>query len=184
MKSDARDLVKPVTNVLGIALVWYALSKFNAWLFAGLEHTARAHWIFLPAAFRPLIILMFDRVGAAGLVLGAYLTVYGTEDGHALYQVIRSVILGVTPWIAVSLGKWMLNIPHSLTGLGAGHIILLCTLCASANAITLNGYLWASGRFEGGLMQIATVFVGDLVGAALVLFLFANVLAFALPRRS
>ena len=184
MKFDAEAVIKPVTHVLGIAIAWYALSALNAWLFAGLEHTSRAHWIFLPAAFRPLIVLMFGRVGAVGLVLGAYLTVYGTADGDAFHEMIFSVILGITPWIAVSLGKWALNIPRTLAGLGAWHIVMLCTLCASANAVALNGYLWASGRFEGGLIQIVTVFVGDLVGAALVLFLVANVLAFVMPRRS
>lgn len=184
MKFDAETVIKPVTHVLGIAIAWYALSALNAWLFAGLEHTSRAHWIFLPAAFRPLIVLIFGRVGAVGLVLGAYLTVYGTADGDAFHEMIFSVILGITPWIAVSLGKWALNIPSSLAGLRAGHIIQLCMLCASANAVALNGYLWASGRFEGGLIQIVTVFFGDLVGAALVLFLVASVLTFALPRRA
>lgn len=184
MKFDAETRIKPVTHVLGIAVAWYAISEFNAWLFSGLEHTSRAHWIFLPAAFRPLIILMFGWVGAVGLILGAYLTVYGTTDGHALQEMIFSIILGLTPWISVSSGNWMLNIPRNLAGLRAAHIIVLCTLCASANAVTLNGYLWACGRFEGGLMQIVTVLVGDLVGAAFVLFLFANLLAFVIPRRS
>lgn len=117
MKFDAETLIKPVTHVLGIAVAWYALAEFNTWMFSGLELTSRAHWIFLPAAFRPLIVLMFGWVGAAGLVLGAYLTVYGTAAGDTIHEMIFSVILGITPWIAVSLGKRALNIPRSLAGL-------------------------------------------------------------------
>jgi len=184
MTREAAKLGRAVGQIIGIAIAWLAISEFNAWLFADLEHTPQAHWIFLPAAFRPLTILMFGTTGAAGLVLGALLTLYGTTDGDTLHEVFFSVILGFTPWIAVSLGKWIIDIPRDLAGLRAGHIVLLCTLCAVANAITLNGYLWVSGRFEGGLIQILTIFLGDLIGSAILLFAISTALAFAFPNRS
>ncbi|MCZ8371090.1 MAG: hypothetical protein O9293_14220 [Porphyrobacter sp.] len=184
MKFEIAKLSGAVTQVLGIAIAWLALAELNAWIFSDLEQSPNAHWIFLPAAFRPLVILMFGRTGAAGLVLGAFLTVYGTTGGGPLHEVIFSVILGVTPWIAVSAGKWMMDIPHNLAGLGPRHIILLCTLCASANAVMLNGYLWATGRLEGGGTQILAVFVGDLLGAALLLLIISTALALAFPSRS
>lgn len=184
MKFAAEAPIRSAAQIVGIAIAWFALSKFNAWLFFDLEHTARANWIFLPAAFRPLIILLFGWHGAAGLVLGAYLTVHGTIGGDAFHEIMFAIILGVTPWIAVSMGKSMLGIPDSLAGLGAWQIIVLCTLCAGANALTLNGYLWALGSFDGGLIQILTIIVGDLLGAAIVLFVISSALAFGLPHRS
>lgn len=184
MNFGSAKLSRAVTQILGIALAWFALFKLNEWIFSDFEHTPNAHWIFLPAAFRPLTILLFDRAGAAGLVLGAYLTVYGTTGSSALHEAIFAITLGVTPWIAVSLGKWAMDIPRNLAGLGARHIVLLSTLCASLNAVTLNGYLWTIGRLEGGGIQILTVFVGDLLGSVILLFIISTALALSLPSRS
>jgi hypothetical protein len=182
MKHGAERLARKTTTVLAIAILWYAISRFNGWLFPFFEHTLRANWIFLPAAFRPLIILMFGKRGAAGLILGAFLTVHGTTPGGLPDELAFSAVLGLTPWFAVSLGTRLLDIPPSLAGLTPKHILVLCGLCAGLNALTLNGYLWASGHLSGGAMQIATVLVGDLVGAVILLLLVSNILAFAIPR--
>lgn len=183
MKRDAEWLARQTTTVLAIAVVWYAVTWLNARLFPLFEHTLRASWIFLPAAFRPLIILLFGGTGAAGLVLGAFLTVYGTSSGGLLNELAFSGVLGVTPWLAVSLGRRLLDVPVDLAGLRASHILLLCALCAGMNALTLNGYLWVTGHFDGGSIQIATVLVGDLLGATILLFVISSALAFAMPRR-
>lgn len=183
MKPDAQRLAWHATTVFVISIFWFFISRLNGSLFPFFEHTLRASWIFLPAAFRPLVILLFGGTGAAGLILGAFLTVYGTSPGGLPDELVFSAILGLTPWAAVSLGRALLDLPGSLAGLKASHILLLCALCAGLNAITLNGYLWLTGHFDGGAIQIATVFVGDLLGSTIVLFLISNALAFAMPRR-
>jgi hypothetical protein len=184
MTVSVKLILRQVSVVLGIAIAWYAIAEFNSWLFASFEETIRANWIFLPAAFRPLIILMFGKLGVLGLILGAYLTVYGTSDGGPLHEITFSIILGITPWAAVMLGKWLQDIPRSLNGLRAKHIVVLCTLCAGANAVALNGYLFASGHYEIAPIQVLTVFIGDLLGAALVLFFLSNLLTLAIHRSS
>lgn len=183
MGRDANRIARQTTAVLAIAILWYAISRFNEWLFPFFEHTLRANWIFLPAAFRPLTILLFGRTGAAGLILGAFLTVHGTTGGGLLDELAFSAVLGLTPWLAVSLGARLLDIPRNLSGLKPRHILLLCALCAGLNAVTLNSYLWATGHRDGGMVQIAAVFVGDLLGAAILLLVISNILAFAMPRR-
>lgn len=183
MNGNAERLARQATIVVAIAVLWYGIYRFNEWLFPFFAQTLRANWIFLPAAFRPLIILIFEGTGAIGLMLGAFLTVYGTTGGGLVHELAFSVVLGVTPWIAVSAGRAMLDIPQNLAGLKARHILLLCALCAGLNAITLNSFLWATSRFDGGGIQIATVLVGDLLGAAIILFLIANILALTIPRR-
>lgn len=183
MNVSAGQVARQVTTIIAIAVAWYGIYLLNEWLFPFFEYTLRANWIFLPAAFRPLIILMFGGTGAIGLVLGAFLTFYGTSQTGLLHELAFSAVLGMTPWIAVASGRALLDLPQNLSGLKAGHVPLLCALCAGMNAITLNSYLWATTGFEGGSIQIAAVFVGDLVGSTIVLFLMANILAFAMPRR-
>ncbi|MFA7585502.1 MAG: hypothetical protein WCY11_04785 [Novosphingobium sp.] len=182
MMSVSAARLRQGTTICGISIAWVAAFELNGWVFSALEHTIRAHWIFLPAALRLLAILMFGRIGAAGLVLGAYLTVQGTAGGDAVHEILLSLCSGITPLVAVGLGKWMLDVPGNLAGLRSMHIVVLCALCASLNALVLNAYLLASGRPESSLVQILTIFVGDLLGAAIVLLLLAGILALILPR--
>jgi len=170
-------------TVLAIALAWFALFNLNDALFSELQHSIRAHWIFLPAVMRPLAILLFGSVGAWGLVLGAYLTVHGTTEGNALHEVTLALLSGLLPWLAVACARVPLQIPKSLSGLRPLDILVLCTLCAGVNAVGLNGYLWISGHLDNNPIQILTIFVGDLLGAAILLFLISSALAFWLPRR-
>ena len=181
---DPHRVTAALVKVITIAIGWFLIAKLNEEMFGNFAHTIRAHWIFLPAGFRPIIILLFDRVGAAGLVLGGYLTVTGTTGGDEGHAMVLSVILGITPWLAVSFGKRVLAIPGDLAGLRPQHIVAICVLCSTFNAVMLNGYLWLAGRLSGDLIQIATVFVGDLLGSAIVMFLLSTVLALLLPRRS
>jgi hypothetical protein len=178
-----RITVRKAVPIAVIAIAWWASFHLNAWVFAGMQHTSVASWVFLPAVFRPLAILMYDKIGAVGLVLGGYLTVYGTTHGDNVHEVMLSVVSGVTPYFAVTLGKRLLAIPSNLAGLRMNHIIVLSASCAASNAIVLNGYMWASGHLNNDFMQVATVFVGDIIGATIMLFLISSVLAFALPRQ-
>ena len=177
-------ILKIFANIGLISLGWIMIFELNDSLFGQFSHSIRAHWIFLPAGFRPIIILLFDKVGAAGLVLGGYLTVMGTTGGDEGHAAMLSVILGATPWLAVSIGKRILPIPSDLSGLTPRHIISVCVLCSTFNAVLLNGYLWIAGRLTGGAIQIATVFVGDLFGSAIVMFLLSTILVLLLPKRS
>lgn len=167
-----------------VAILWATMFEINAWFFSSLEHTTRAHWIFLPAALRPLSILIFGRLGAWGLVLGAYITVYGSTNGQYLHEVVLSLLSGLLPWFAVARGRALFRIPDSLAGLRARHVVILCTMCAGANAIGLNAYLWMAGRLDGNVVQILAIFVGDVLGAAIILLLIPPALTLALRHAS
>lgn len=183
MTEHLRNAVKQAVPVMVIAIAWWAAFRVNAWVFAATEHTSVASWVFLPAVFRPLSILMYEETGAIGLVLGGYLTVYGTARGDNLHEIMLSVVSGITPFFAVMFGKMVFDIPRDLAGLHASHIVVLSASCAASNAIVLNGYLWVSGHLHGDFIQVATVLVGDMLGASIMLFLLSSALAFALPRQ-
>lgn len=184
MREKSAGLVIVICNIIIIAFGWLLIVDINLLLFNQFAHSIRAHWIFLPAGFRPIIILLFDKVGATGLILGAYLTVAGTTGGDQVHAVVLAIILGLTPWLAVSFGKRLMAIPNDLKGLKPRQIVAICVLCSSFNAVLLNGYLWISGRLINDPVQIATVFIGDLFGSAIVMFMLSTILAIVLPRRS
>lgn len=182
MRFEPDAAIRQLLIVVVVALAWLVAFKFNAWMFSS-PYSITAHWIFLPAALRPLAVLAFGGLGACGLVLGALLTAYDMSDGGHLHEIVLAVSSGLLPWAAVAAGKSMFHLSDRLAGLRPKHIVALCAMCAGANAIGLNAYLWLAGRLNGDLMPILTVFVGDALGAAIVLPVASTALAFVLPRR-
>lgn len=183
MRIASETALREALVVAVVALAWMASFEGNAWLFSELEHSGRAHWIFLPAALRLLAILMFGARGALGLVLGSLVTALGTSGGDTLHEIVLAVSSGLLPWAAISAGRALFNLPDNLSGIRAQHIIAMCTMSAGANALGLNAYLWLAGRLANDPKQILTVFVGDLLGAAIVLFVVSTALAILMPSR-
>ena len=175
--------LRTVLTALGVAAAWTLLFELNLAWFAATEHSARANWIFLPAALRLLAVLLFGDVGAIGLVIGAFYTLPPLASGELVHGMVLAGTSGLAPLIAVGIGRRHFAIASDLAGLRALHIVVLAISCAAANAIILNGYLLVTGQLAGDLRQIFTVFVGDVAGAAIVLLAISSSLALVLPRR-
>ena len=181
----ARIIAAPrfAATTLGVAITWFAAFTLNETLLMASQHSSRANWIFLPAAIRLLAVLLFGEVGAFGLVLGALLTLQHGWATDPAYNVSLAISSGIAPLAAVWICRQLMSVSRELSSLRAMHIIVLSVASAAANAIILNGYIAVSGHLHGDMEQIATVFVGDMLGTAIVLFALSSLLAFALPRR-
>lgn len=173
---------KDCVTVIGIAVAWLAAFKLNEWAFSGTVHSARANWIFLPAAIRVIAVLLFGNWGALGLVVGAYLVVSGAGGDNGMHSFILAVSSGIAPLLAVIALKRCFSISNTLAGLRPWHIIALSVACAASNTALLNGYLWLAGHLHSDFVQIATVFIGDVLGMAIVLLVLSVALSFAMPR--
>lgn len=184
MKSLLASIAKRCTEIAATALGWLAIFNLNGILFGNLAQAPRVHWIFLPAGFRPLAVLLFDKAGAAGLAVGTYLTLRGTPGSAGLHAILYSNIKGATPWVAVSLGRKAMGIPLSLAGLKPPHVITISALCAGLNALTASGYFWGVGQMQHSLTQVAALLVGDILGSGIVLFLLSSGLALVMPRQA
>ena len=73
MNFSGESLLRGVVAICVVALLWLAVFNVNTWLFSHAAFSERAHWIFLPAAFRIIAVLVLGLRGGAGLMLGAYL---------------------------------------------------------------------------------------------------------------
>lgn len=173
---------KDCVTVIGIAVTWLAAFKLNEWAFSGTLHSARANWIFLPAAIRVIVVLLFGDLGALGLVVGAYLALDDAAGNNELDAIILAASSGIAPLLAVITLKRWFSISDTLAGLRPWHIIALSLACAVTNAALLNGYLWLAGRLHSDFVQIVTVFIGDVLGMAIVLLALTVALSFAMPR--
>jgi hypothetical protein len=167
LSSDA--VMRWIIAVIGVALVWLAFFRLNDWLFSQLAYTERAHWIFLPAALRVLAVLLLGSKGAVGLMAGAYLTLPHEEPNDLIYEIALSVSSGLAPLAAVAICQRFFKIKSDLGGLRGAHIVSLSAVSALANSVLLNILLFSTGRHHGDGVLAATIFIGDMLGAALVL---------------
>lgn len=174
--------LRSLAVVTTVAFVWITFFDLNDLIFSGLAHSSRAHWVFLPAALRIFAVLLFDRLGAMGLVIGAYLTLPHDPPGVVLSELMLAVSSGVSPLIAVALCHQISPIEATLAGLSGRQIVLLSIFNACANSVLVNACLAVAGRWHGDIEQLITIFVGDLLGSAILLFLIATLVSIA-PRR-
>ena len=184
MSGGKLDFARSGAAVFGVAAAWMGSFTLNEWALAATAHSSRANWVFLPAAVRLLAVLLFGELGALGLAIGS-LCVLLQHSSHDLgYNIGLAVSSGMAPLAAVYVCRRFMQLGSDLAGLRPQHIITLSVASALANAVMLNSYMAAMGRLRGDIEQVLTVFVGDTLGTAIVLFVLSNLLAFALPRRA
>jgi hypothetical protein len=170
-----------IATIVGVAAVWIIFFRLNALLFGSLGHSHFAHWIFLPAAVRILAVLIFESPAAWGLILGAYAT--STPDNALSVDLAICFMSGLAPYIAVQICRKYGGLASDLAGMTVSDIIRLSFFGALANTALLNLtlFLLVGHRFD--FIQLTTVFVGDLLGTALVIYALAAVMWLVSIRR-
>jgi hypothetical protein len=154
-----------------VALLWVALFEFNRVLFAYTEATPFANWVFLPAALRVISVLVLGVPGAWGLFVGAMLTNQALLATDVWLAVTLSGLSAWVPWIGVGLTCRCLRVPHDLAGLTLAQVALMAGACAALSATAHSGFFWAFMPDQAGWSGWIPLFVGDLVGTWLVLWI-------------
>ncbi len=166
-----------IITVFSVALVWLTFFELNDWLFSQLAYTERAHWVFLPAALRVLAVLLLGGRGAIGLMIGAYLTLPHESSADLTFEIALSISSGLAPLAAVAICQRFFPIKSDLAGLRGSHIIALSVGNAFANSVLLNIVMAIAGRHHGNGVLAATIFIGDMLGAALLLLTIALIIS-------
>jgi hypothetical protein len=167
------NLADAATEIVIVVVEWVALYWLSALFFAQFSHSERASWIFPPAALRVISVLLFGWTGAAGLAIGSFLTLPHDHLSDLGYEALLSLTSGAAPWIAITACQRYLAVPSKLSDLKASHVIVASIATAVANSALVNACLGLAGRWHGDTEQIATIIVGDILGAAIVLTLIA-----------
>lgn len=173
MSLGFETVFRGIITVSTVALLWLAFFELNDLLFSQLTYTERAHWIFLPAALRVLAVLLFGSRGAIGLMIGAYLALPHTSPDDLAFEIALSVSSGIALLAAVAICQRFFPINSDLFGLRGSHIIALSVANAFANSMLLNIVMAVVGRHHGDGLLAATIFIGDMLGAALLLLAIA-----------
>jgi hypothetical protein len=148
------------------------LYRLNEWFFETLAFSERVSWIFLPAALRMLAVLAAGWVGALGIFVGSLITA-GYSD--IFYDTSTVLVLAglsaLSPVIALLVGARVFGIKSNLEGLQAGQLIGLSVLVAAFAAVLHSAGFMLLGLSAGLADSLFPMFVGDLLGTLLFLYL-------------
>jgi hypothetical protein len=179
MKLSVRNAAEAAVLSLVSALLFVGFFRLNALFFSALEHSEGVNWIFLPAGFRVLLVLGMGLPGCLGIFLGnLYLDLEHLRHGHEVLTVLTAVVSGFTPLLVMkAMEHWgLLN--KGLQGLSYGQLLNYTLAYGAANAL-LHQLLWLVITVHEHQLwvEIWPMFVGDVLGALIMLYAFKGLLS-------
>jgi len=157
--------------VAGVAINWVLLFQINLWIFSELHITGFISWIFLPAAIRMLAVMVGGWAGSLVLFLGAILTNLSLLKYEPFNIVILAGLSTLGPLVAFNLCTRWLKLPQDLAGLQRSQLLVFAVAGAIFNTIPHNFYFYFTGLSPDAWSGVIPMFVGDLAGTLIVLYL-------------
>ena len=172
MKKHIQLALETAALILGSAVLFASFFQFNAWLFADLLYRENVNWVFLPAGFRIILVLVLGLPGALGIVLGTwYLDRELLNNGATWLAMLNGVVSGLTPYLVMRvLGKGK-STDQLMQGLTTHRLLNYTLIFSAANSVT---HHLAWGLHQGSNVNLWVgvwpMFIGDTLGALLMLY--------------
>ena len=172
MNHRIRQAMEVAAMVTISAILYVEFFHLNDLIFSTLEHVHGVNWVFLPAGFRVLLVLIMGLPGAAGILLGnCWLDRASLNDESLWLVLITGMVSGLTPWCV----KWVMEkkqlLARQLKKLTAHSLLQFVLAYAMANAVGHQLVWWALKVPDSNpWVDVWPMFVGDAVGALLILY--------------
>lgn len=160
------------------AVLFVGFFELNVLIFQAFEHRQGINWVFLPAGFRVILVLVLGLPGALGLMVGSWYIDASLIDGsNPLLGFLNGVAGGLTPWLVMKLlqkKQWLSDQLQSLNPLQ----LLNLTLATSATSAVAHQMVWHwLDRHQTNIwVDVWPMFIGNLTGAMVMLYSFKLVL--------
>ena len=160
--------------VLISAFLCVGFFRLKSFLFAALEHTKAINWIFLPAGFRVLLVLMLELPGAAGIALGTcWLNGERLDDFNPLSNTAVCLASGFGPWVVKRGMEQFRQLDRELTHISSTSLLEFVLFYAAVNAVSHQAIYWGFSMADSQpWIDVWPMFIGDTLGALLVLYSF------------
>lgn len=162
-----------------IATLWVALFLLNNWFFNAFQFAQNMiNWVFLPAAIRLLAVLIAGWVGALGLFVGSLVAMLITHQSTYDLQilVLFAFLSALAPLAALLCCAWGLRLHRRLEGLSGANLFVLSIVSAFFVAVPHNIAFYLLGLRSNVLDGIGPMFIGDLIGTLLVLYIVRSIM--------
>jgi hypothetical protein len=178
MNMTVREVLEKTALTLLSAVLFVGFFQLNDWLFSMFEHSKGINWIFLPAGFRVILVLVLGLPGALGLMLGSWFIDWELIQGqNALLGLLNGVVGGLTPWLVLKYLQKQKWLGQQLQALNAAQLLNLTLVTSAASALTHQIIWWLLERPNMNIwVDVWPMFFGNVLGALLMLYSFKFVL--------
>lgn len=178
MKLAMQDAFEKTALTLGSAVLFVSFFHLNGWLFADLAYREGVNWVFLPAGFRIILVLVLGWQGAAGIMIGTWYLDQGSLDTNLWLVVLNGVVSGFSPFLVMkALGKGQAA-EQLLKEMTTQRLLNFTLIFAAASAFAHHlVWLWLKRSDVNIWVDVWPMFVGDTIGTLLMLYLFKLLLS-------
>jgi len=174
VKTLVQSSVQKTALTLLSAVLFVSFFQLNEWLFLIFEHSKGINWVFLPAGFRVILVLVLGLPGALGLMLGTWYIDLELIQGQGTFLgLMNGVSGGLTPWFVMKYmhkQKWL---GQQLQQLNATQLLNLTLVSSAASALSHQLVWLMLERPNLNIwVDVWPMFFGDVMGALLMLYSF------------
>lgn len=173
MTARIQEAFEIMALTLGSAVLFVSFFHFNGWLFSELAYAQGVNWVFLPAGFRIVLVLILGLPGAAGITLGTWFLDRDALGTELVLVFLNGIVSGITPFVVMKvLGKG-----HPTAGLlqdmTSQRLLHFTLIFAAASSVAHQALWWLMARAGVNFwVDVWPMFIGDAIGALLMLYAF------------
>lgn len=178
MKACLKTWIETAALVLISAVLFIGFFHVNNWVFSGLEYRHGVNWVFLPAGFRVILVLVMGLPASIGIMLGTwFIDNAGSETSPYVMPLLNGVVSGFTPWLVMKVLDQGGKFGPQLQQLNTVKLIEFTLIYAACNALLHQLSWWLRDHSSINLwLDLWPMFIGDAVGAMLMLYAFKGLL--------
>ena len=161
-------------KLLAFMVVGYGSFYFlNNYLTKGLYLATDTHIVHLQTGVKMLMVLVSGVLGSLAIAMvGFAYGVMHTTDGNYILALYLALASAVAPLISVMLLKNIFDLTNELSSLNFEKILFLSLMFGSINSTIHQLIIYAYSEQIYSLNEMLTMFLGDMTGIFIVLYLF------------
>jgi hypothetical protein len=178
MISLARHVFESTALTLISAVLSVGFFHLNDLIFSIFEYSDGINWLFLPAGFRVILVLVMGLPGAMGLLLSSWFIERDLfTQGDATLAFLNGVVGGLTPWLVLKYLTHRQWLSPQLQSLNVIQLLNVTLIFSAASALTHQlVWLMLERQHLNIWVDIWPMFVGNALGTLLMLYGFKFVL--------
>lgn len=179
MNHSLRQALETSVLILISAVLFVAFFNLNDWVFSSIEYRQGVNWIFLPAGFRVILVLVMGVPGSVGIMLGTwFIDRSAFETAQYTVSLFNGVASGFTPWLVMKALENRGQFGLQLQQLTSAQLLNFTLIYAVSNALVHQSGWWLLDHSSiNVLVDIWPMFIGDAIGALIMLYAFKGLLA-------
>ncbi|HEX3379181.1 MAG TPA: hypothetical protein VHU21_05185 [Paraburkholderia sp.] len=170
-------------SITGTLIAFLVSLWINQVVFTHTSFVQGINWIYLPSGVRLLGTLLLGFDGAIGLLLAGLITDFLYWFPHDPVRAIAGAFLGsLAPYVVYRLALEYYDLRASLTNLTPKRLVVLALAYSIANPLFHHVWFALTGTTKNWFESFFSMFVGDLTGALIMLYVMKGILAL-LPKQ-